>query len=210
LFAYNRDDVIEGEMLLLEFVLVREDDRAGVVLLEKIACLVHVWRSPGEPRARLGLACFGKKLHRPFAKTRARERQHLCFPARIANDGNFLKIVTVAEEKVRIAPRLVAFPTGEVFQQHEKLNGSGTSDFFHELGLHRIEFGFSQLTADAQDEKAIMLFEIRTHGMCLIIDSWNPLIFSDGEKPLTNRPILSFSRSSAQGSIQWSHLTDNN
>jgi hypothetical protein len=38
-------------------------------------------RSLGEPRTRLGLTCFGKKLHRSFAKTRARERQHLCFPA---------------------------------------------------------------------------------------------------------------------------------
>ena len=94
----------------------------------------------GEPRARVGLACFGKKLHRSFAKTRARERQHLRFPARIADDRNFFEIVAVAEEKVRVAPLLAAFPTGEVFQPHEKLDGSAASNLFHELGLHGIEF----------------------------------------------------------------------
>jgi hypothetical protein len=123
----------------------------------------------GEPRARFCFSCFGKKLHRSFAKTRARERQHLCFPARMADDGNFLKVVAVAEEKVRVAPRLVAFPPGEVFQQHEKLDGSGTSDFFHELGLHGIEFRFFQFATDAQDEETIvMLLEIGTHRNCLV------------------------------------------
>src|SRR5205814_6728638 len=72
--------------------------------------------SLGKPRARLGLTCFGKKLHRSFAKTRARERQHLRFPAWMADDGNFLTVVAVAEEKVRIAPLLAAFPTSKIFQ----------------------------------------------------------------------------------------------
>jgi hypothetical protein len=44
------------------------------------------------------------KLHWSFAETRARERQHLCFPARIPDDGNFLEVIAMAEEKVRIAP----------------------------------------------------------------------------------------------------------
>src|SRR5204862_7070469 len=104
-----------------------------------------------QPRTRFGLACFRKKLHRSFAKTRARERQHLCFPARIADDGNFLKVVAVAEEEVCIAPTLTAFPACKVFQQHEKFDGSGSGDYFHELGLRGIEFRFFQLTTDAKD-----------------------------------------------------------
>ena len=122
----------------------------------------------GEPRARFCFSCFGKKLHRSFAKACTRERQHLCFPARIADDGNFLKVVAVAEEEIRIAPPLAAFLTGKVFQQHEKLDRSGTDDFLHELGLHGVEFGFLQLATDAKDEKTIsMLLEIGAHG-CLV------------------------------------------
>src|SRR5437660_8404129 len=121
-------------------------------------------RSLGEPRARLGLGCFGKKLHRSFAKTGARERQHLCFPAWMADDGNLFKVVAVAEEKVCIAPIRAAFPSRKVFQQDEKLDRSGNGDFFHELGLHSIEFGFFQFTTDAKDAKAtIMVFEIGAH-----------------------------------------------
>jgi hypothetical protein len=47
----------------------------------------------------------------------------------MADDGNFLKVVAVAEEEIRIAPPLAAFLTGKVFQQHEKLDRSGTGDF---------------------------------------------------------------------------------
>src|SRR5438552_8620805 len=120
--------------------------------------------SLGKPRARLGLGCFGKKLHRSFAKTRAREGQYLCFPSRIADDGNLFKGVAVAEEKVCIAPLLAAFPSRKVFQQDEKLDGSGSGDYFNELGLRGIEFGFFQFTTDAKDAKAtIMLFEIGAH-----------------------------------------------
>ena len=120
--------------------------------------------SLGKPRARLELVCFGEKLHRSFAKTRAREGQYLCFPARIADDGNFLKVVAVAEEKVCIAPLLAAFPSRKVFQQDEKLDGSGSGDYFDELGLRGIEFGFFQLATDAKDAKVIiMLFEIGAH-----------------------------------------------
>ena len=87
-----------------------------------------------------------------------------CFPARIADDGDLLEVIAMAEEKVRIAPLLATLPAGEVFQQHEELDRSSTSDFFHELGLHGIEFGFFQFAADAQDEKAnVMLFESGTH-----------------------------------------------
>ncbi len=113
--------------------------------------------SLGEPRARLELVCFGEKLHRSFAKTRACERQHLRFPAWIADDRNFFEIVAVAEEKIRIAPLLATFPTGKIFQEHEKLDGSGTGDLLHELGLHGIEFGFFQFATDAKDAKAVIV-----------------------------------------------------
>ena len=83
----------------------------------------------------------------------------------MADDGNFLKVVAVAEEKVCIAPLLAAFPSSKIFQQDEKLNRSGSGDYFDELGLRGIEFGFFQLATDAKDAKAIiMLFEIGTHG----------------------------------------------
>jgi hypothetical protein len=83
----------------------------------------------------------------------------------MADDGNFLKVVAVAEEKVRIAPLLAAFPTGKVFQQYEKLDRSGADDFLHELGLHGLEFGFLQLATDTKDKKTIsVLFEIGAHG----------------------------------------------
>src|SRR5436190_1608129 len=119
-----------------------------------------------------GQRCFAKKLHRSFAKTRAREGQYLCFPSLIADDGNLLKVVAVAEEKVCIAPLLAAFPSRKVFQQDEKLDRSGNGDFFHELGLHSIEFGFLQFTTDAKDEKTIsVLFEIGAHG-CLVWRLW--------------------------------------
>src|SRR2546421_13090978 len=68
----------------------------------------------------------------------------------MADDGNFLKVVAVAEEKVCIAPLLAAFPSSKIFQQDEKLNRSGADDLFHELGLHSIEFGFFQLATDAK------------------------------------------------------------
>ena len=129
--------------------------------------------SLGEPRACLGFGCFGKKLHRSFAKTRTSEGQYLCFPSRIADDGNLFKGVAVAEEKVCIAPLLAAFPSRKVFQQDEKLDGSGSGDYFDELGLRGIEFGFFQFTTDAKDAKAIiMLFEIGAH-RCIGIWFWS-------------------------------------
>ena len=94
----------------------------------------------------------------------------------MADDGNFLKVVAVAEEKVCIAPLLAAFPSRKVFQQDEKLNRSGNGDFFHELGLRGIEFGFFQFTTDAKDEKTIsVLFEIGAHG-CLVWRLWKELV----------------------------------
>src|SRR5258705_4990370 len=74
--------------------------------------------SLGKPRARLGLTWFGEKLHRSFAKTRARERQHLRLPAQIDDDRNFLEIVAVAEEKIRVVPLLATFPTCTRFHEH--------------------------------------------------------------------------------------------
>src|SRR6266404_7733169 len=55
--------------------------------------------SLGKPRARLGLTCFGKKLHRSFAKTRARERQHLRLPARLPTTAIFSKSLRWLKKK---------------------------------------------------------------------------------------------------------------
>src|SRR3977135_4520784 len=82
----------------------------------------------------------------------------------MADNGDFLEIVAMAEEKVRITPLLAAFPTGEVLQQDKKLNSSGTCDLLHELGFHGIELGFLQLATYAEKKKAvIMQFENGTH-----------------------------------------------
>jgi hypothetical protein len=129
--------------------------------------------SLGKPRARLGLTCFRKKLHWPFAKTRARERQHLCLPSRIADDGDLLKVVAVAEEKVRIDH--VSLRSQPVKFSSSTRSLTAPAIFFDELGLHSIEFGSLQLATHTKDKKTIsVLFEIGAHA-CLVWHLWKEL-----------------------------------
>src|ERR1043166_1628099 len=127
-------------------------------VIESIGCSV------GQPRPRFGLACFGKKFHGTFADPRAGERQDLGFPDGMTNDRDFSKVLAMGEKEVGVPPLLVALPTDEVFQDDQKLDGTG-GHFLHDFVLHGIELGFFQLAPDAKDEKAItLLFKISAHG----------------------------------------------
>jgi len=111
-------------------------------------------RSLGEPRARLGLAVFGKNFTGPCEDPAVKASTVLPMAIR---RRNLFKVGVAEEKSVSPNPRRVlqkSFP-------QEKLKPFRSGDFFHELGFAGIELFFQFHHAKAQ--RCLMLFEIGAH-----------------------------------------------